>query len=493
MPPANPKAAAPVLSKGAEVDLLIDKLAFGGKALGRVDGCVVFVGHAVPGQRVRVRITRKKSRFAEARVVQLLTQSPAYAPPFCPHFGVCGGCQWQDLAYEEQLHWKRLHVQECLQHLAGLTPGDILPPVASPHQQYYRNKMEFAFAPRPWLPAGDPAAANRALSGGCALGLHVGVSPDQVFNLEHCFLQSTQSTAIVQEVRRWCGQSGRSAYNTHTHRGFWRFLVLREGKRTDQTLVHLITTDQGDPAAVEALAAHLVARFPAITTVLHSRSRTKAQVASGEDSRTVWGPGYIEEHLGDLRLRITANSFFQTNTAAAEGLYDAIGRLGEFTGEETVWDLYGGAGSIALTLAGKVRRVVGFELVAAAVNDAYINSRLNGLENCQFLAGDLKERIREALRAGPRNQPRPDVVITDPPRAGLHPQVVQTLREIAPRRIMYVSCNPATLARDLGLLQDRYDILTVQPFDLFPHTAHIECVARLDRRQAGAAMRGGGG
>ena len=213
---------------------------------------------------------------------------------------------------------------------------------------------------------------------------------------------------------------------------------------------------------------------------MHSRRQTKAQVAIGESSRTLWGPGYIEEQLGDLCLRISANSFLQTNTAAAEGLYNAISRLGEFTGDETVWDLYCGAGSIALHLASQVRRVVGFELVPAAVNDAYTNSRLNGLENCRFLAGDLKERLRETLRAG--GQPGPDVVITDPPRAGMHPQVVQALREIAPRRIIYVSCNPATLARDLALLQDRYDILTIQPFDLFPHTAHIECVARLDRR-----------
>ena len=483
MSPANPTAASPSLSKGAEVDLCIEKLAFGGKALGRVDGFVVFVDHAVPGQRVRVRITRKKSRFAEAEVVQLLTQSPAYAPPFCPHFGLCGGCQWQDVAYEEQLHWKKIQVQECLQHLAGLTPGDILPPVASPDQRYYRNKMEFTFAPRPWLQSFDPGARNRADGGAVALGLHVGAAFDRIFNLEHCFLQSPQSTAMVQEVRRWCGHSGLAAYNTHTHRGFWRFLVVREGKRTAQTLVHLITTDQGDPAAVEALAAHLVARFPAITSLVHSRRQTKAQVAIGESSRTLWGPGYIEEQLGDLRLRISANSFLQTNTAAAEGLYNAISRLGEFSGDETVWDLYCGAGSIALHLASQVRRVVGFELVPAAVNDAYTNSRLNGLENCQFLAGDLKERLRETLRAGGHPQPRPDVVITDPPRTGMHPQVVQALREIAPRRIIYVSCNPATLARDLALLQDHYDILPIQPFDLFPHTAHIECVARLDRRQ----------
>ena len=487
MPRVNDKLTLPSLSAGAEVDLSIEKLAFGGKALGRVDGFVVFVDHAVPGQKVRVRITRKKSRYAEAAVVQLLAQSPAYVPPFCPHFGVCGGCQWQDLAYEEQLHWKRVHVQECLQHLAGLTPGDILPAVASPHQRYYRNKMEFAFAPRVWLPSEGLVPGNRADRGGCALGLHVGDSGDRIFNLEHCFLQSPQSTAIVPEVRRWCGQSGLAAYNPRTHRGFWRFLVLREAKRTAQMLAHLITTDQGDPAAVEALGVHLKACFPVITTLVHSCSRTKAQVAIGESSRILWGPGYIEEQLGDRRLRISANSFLQTNTAAAEGLYNAISRLGEFTGEEVVWDLYCGAGSIALHLASQVRRVVGFELDPAAVDDAYSNSRLNGLGNCQFLAGDLKERIREALRAGDRNQPRPDVVITDPPRAGMHPQVIQALRDLSPRRIIAVSCNPATLARDLALLQDRYEILTIQPFDLFPQTAHIECVARLDRRHPAQA------
>ncbi|HEY9073439.1 MAG TPA: 23S rRNA (uracil(1939)-C(5))-methyltransferase RlmD, partial [Desulfobaccales bacterium] len=265
-------------------------------------------------------------------------------------------------------------------------------------------------------------------------------------------------------------------------RGFWRFLVLREGKHTDQTMVQIITANQSDPAAVEALADHLKAHFPGITTVVHSRRRKKAQIASGEVSRTLWGPGYIEEQLGDLRLRVSAHSFLQTNTMAAEGLYSAISRLGEFTGQETVWDLYCGAGSIGLSLASQVRQVVGFELVTEAVTDAFINRRLNGLSNCQFLAGDLKERIQETLRTGA--QPLPEVVITDPPRAGLHPQVVKALQELAPLRITYVSCNPATLARDLALLQDQYEVLTIQPFDLFPHTANIECVVRLERRKA---------
>ena len=466
MPRNCENPATPQLAKGMEVDLAIDKLAFGGQALGRVGGCVVFVEHALPGQRLRVRITRKKANFAEAQVVQLLAQSPAYAPPFCRHFGVCGGCHWQDLAYGEQLHWKREQVQESLRHLGGLTPEQVLPTAASPHTRYYRNKMEFTFGPGP---------------GGCSLGLHLQGSRDRIFDLQECFLQSPQTGAFVKKVRSLCRQSGLPAYNPKTRRGFWRFLVLRESKSTAQMLAHLITTDQGDPAAVAALAAALTSTFPAITTLVHSLSRTRAQVASGADSRTLLGPGYIEEELGGLRLRISAHSFLQTNTAAAAGLYDAVRRFGGFRGSETVWDLYCGAGSIALYLARQVRRVVGFELVPEAVNDAYSNSRLNGVDNCSFLAGDLKERLKEALGSG--SLPRPEVVITDPPRSGMHHQVVHALKELAPGRIIYVSCNPATLARDLALLGDHYEIATVQPFDLFPHTAHIECVARLERKR----------
>ncbi len=484
MTAAFDQGQGPRLVKGAEVDLAIEKLAFGGKALGRVAGIVVFLEHALPGQRVRAQITRVKPRFAEARVTGLLAQSAAYVTPICPHFGVCGGCPWQDLAYEEQLHWKLVHVQECLHRLGGLTPGEILPPVASPERRYYRNKMEFTFAPGAWRGAADQDPRG----GPCVLGLHVAGSFDRIFNLEHCYLQSPQAPAIVQEVRRWCGQSGAPAYNPRTHRGFWRFLVLRQGKRTGQTLLHLITAGQGDEAVVERLAAHLHERFPQITSLVHSRSRIKPQLARGEASRTLWGPGYIEEQLSGLRLRLSPQSFLQTNTAAAEGLYAAVARLAEFQGGETVWDLYCGAGSIALSIASQVRRVVGFELAPEAVDDAYRNSRLNGLDNCQFLAGDLKATLRAACGRGPQAQTPPEVVITDPPRDGMPPEVVQALRELSPRRIIYVSCNPATLARDLALLRQDYDLAVIEPFDLFPHTAHIECVARLDRRR----LPGGG-
>jgi 23S rRNA (uracil1939-C5)-methyltransferase len=476
------QTSVPLVIKGTEVDLFIEKLAFGGKALGRVVGLVVFVDHGLPGQKVRVRITRKKSQFAEARVVELLEQSPAYVAPRCRHFGLCGGCQWQDLAYEEQLRWKQLQVQESLRQVAGLRPEDIKPTAASPEPFYYRNKMEFTFAPRPWVAAAEMIDGLPPAGLGATLGLHVPGSFNRVFDLTECHLQSPQTGSIVAAGREWVRESGLPAYDTRGHTGFWRFLVLREGKRTGQLLLHLITTDQGDLKLVEELGVHLREGFPEITTMVHSVNAKKAQVAQGGASRSLWGPGCIEEQVQGWRFRISAESFFQTNTGAAEALYGAIIRLAELSGRETVWDLYCGAGSIALSLADRVRRVVGFELVEAAIQDAYSNSRLNGVDNCQFLAGDLKDCIREAMQSG--HHPRPEVVITDPPRAGMHPQVIQALLELYPQRIIAVSCNPATLSRDLALLQSDYDIVTVEPYDLFPHTAHIECVVRLERRKA---------
>ncbi len=474
----NPNTLAP-LQEGDELELAIDKLAFGGKALGRAGGLVVFVEHALPGQTVRVRITRKKTQFAEARVVETLTQSPLYRPPFCPHFGLCGGCNWQDLPYEEQLRWKQLHVEESLQRRGGLEPGGVLPVVPSPEERYYRNKMEFAFAPRA-ARVGAEGVPGPEAAPGCALGLHVWGSAEEIFNLEHCYLETPETPAMVREVRTWCVASGIPAYNPKTRRGFWRALVLRQRKHTGQTLAHLITSDKGGAGAVAALARHIRERFPNLTTLVHSLSRRKVPAGKGETSRTVWGPGYILEQVGPLRLRISAHSFLQPNTMAAAGLCQAIGRFGEFSGGEVVWDLYCGAGSIGLFLAPRVQRVVGFELEAAAVADARTNSRQNSVSNCDFVAGDLKERLREVMQK--RAEPRPEVVIADPPRSGLHPEVVTALLALAPRRIIYVSCNPATLARDLALLNERYEAAVVQPFDFFPHTPHIEVVVRLERR-----------
>ncbi len=482
-----PKPSAPpdFLVPGSRLELIIEKLAYGGQALGRVAGMVVFVPQALPGQRVRVEVVRRHSRFAEARVLTVLEQSPHYRPPFCRHFGLCGGCHWQDLAYEEQLRWKARQLEECLTHLGGLSPAAFLPPVASPARQYYRNKMEFAFGPRPWPGSGEPADS------GLALGLHPGGAPEGIFNLSECFLLFPAAPTIVAAVRDWCRQSGLPAYDPRTRRGFWRSLVLREGKRTGQILVQLATAAGGRDEVVASLATHLQARFPAITSLVHTVEKAKTPGARPTALRILWGPGYLEERLAGLHLRISPKSFLQPNTEAAECLYAALVHMGDFRGRETVWDLYCGAGGIALSVAPHVGRVVGFEMVPGAVADALHNARQNQAPNCRFFAGDLKELLRQTTRSIPGRLPRPDVLISDPPRSGMHPQVIAAIKALAPGRLLLVSCNPATLARDLACLQDAYEVQAVQAFDFFPHTAHFECLARLERRgsQAGGQSR----
>ncbi|MGV8074329.1 MAG: 23S rRNA (uracil(1939)-C(5))-methyltransferase RlmD [Syntrophobacteraceae bacterium] len=472
------------IRKGLEIDLSVEKLAFGGKAIAHHDGMVVFIEHAVPGQQVRVLITRKKHRFAEGHVVEVLSQSPRYTTPFCEHFGVCGGCSWQNIRYEDQLSWKRLHVLEAIEHLAGVNDAVVMPAVASPNGQWYRNKMEFTFSGRRWLSPEEIACKETHYERSFALGLHARGAFDKVFDVQNCYLESPRAVEILKETREWTRKSGLSAYSTRDHQGFWRFLVIREGKRTGQTLVHIITTAGAEgegESVVRSLAEHLQARFGEITSLVHSVNNGKAQVATGGVSRNLIGRGFIEEQLGSMRFRISAQSFFQTNPCGAETLYETICQLGEFTGKETVWDLYCGAGSISLFIASMVHRVLGFEVVQEAIDDAYVNCRLNGVDNCQFLAGDLKDVIKRTAES-PVYGGTPDVVIADPPRAGMHPEVIKSILANAPRRIIAVSCNPATLARDLVSLLEQYEIRAVVPFDMFPHTPHIECVVRLDRK-----------
>ncbi|MFZ2445196.1 MAG: 23S rRNA (uracil(1939)-C(5))-methyltransferase RlmD [Syntrophobacteraceae bacterium] len=467
------------ITKGMETDLFVEKLAFGGKGVARPDGFIVFLDRAVPGQTVRARIVKKKKNYAEARVVGVVSQSPHYVPPPCPHFGTCGGCHWQDISRDVQLEWKRNHVIECLGHIGGVSEARVEPIIASPEQFYYRNKMEFTFSARRWLLPEELEGGDLGREDLFALGLHVRGFFDKVFNIDDCLLESPVAVAVMKEVRDRAKESGLPAYSIRGHEGFWRFLVVREAKRTGQMLVHLITS--GHPRAeqaVDSLWSGLAAKFPEITTFIHSLSANKSQVATGDSSRVIFGPGYIEEKLGDLRFRISAHSFFQTNSLGTEKLYDTVREFGDFDGSENVWDLYCGTGSIGIYIASRVKSVTGIELVPDAIGDAFENCRINGIRNCSFLAGDLKDVIKTAAEAG-----RPDVVIADPPRAGMHPKVIKTLLEVRPKRIIAVSCNPASLARDAAFFLDTYEIKGIQPFDLFPHTPHLECVMRLDRKE----------
>lgn len=469
------------IRKGAELELEITRLAFGGSAVAHLEGFVVLLEQGVPGQKVRARVTRKKSHYAEGHVLEVLSRAPGELEPFCPHFGVCGGCRWQNLAYNAQLTWKHRHVVECLERLGGFSSPRVEAALASPDTLWYRNKMEFTFSSRRWLSPAE-IASGQVLDRSVALGLHARGHFDRVFDVEACSLESEAAVAIVKESREWARRSGLRPYNTRDHQGFWRFLVVREGKATGQRMVHVLTAGHRDATAlVDGLAERLREHVGEITTIVHSVSHKKAQVAVGDVSRTVWGPGFIEEALEGLRFRISAHSFFQTNTFGALRLYDVVRRLADLKGQETVWDLYCGTGSITLFIASRAHRVIGFELVQEAIDDAFVNCTLNGIDNCSFRAGDLKDLIREAARNS-RIHGTPDVVITDPPRAGMHPHVIQALLDVLPSRIIAVSCNPATLARDLALLSERYAVEAVQPVDLFPHTPHIECVVKLVRK-----------
>lgn len=470
------------LKKGNEIELVVENLSFGGKGLARVNGFVVFIDRTIPGQRVLVRITRKKPSYAEARVLEVLEDSPLAITPRCGHFGTCGGCLWQNLPYQEQLKVKRNLVWECLAHIGGLSHDVVLPTLPSPKIFYYRNKMEFSFAPRRWLLPEEIDLPQLEKPRNFALGLHVKGFYNRVLDIEECHLQSPLSVAILKQVRHFALTSDLPPYNTIDHTGFWRFLVVRDSKYSGQILVELITApDRSGPTEIERLSSELLAEIPEITTLVHGISSKKAQIATADTRRIIIGPGYIEEKLGDFQFRISSGAFFQTNSQASKILLDQVLAGCALTGSEVVWDLYCGTGTMAMGVAKGANNVIGFELIEEALADARTNARLNGLDNCEFVLGDLKGLLVDPSSLIDRYG-SPDVVVTDPPRAGMHPSVVKQLAAMAPPKIVSVSCNPATLARDLKMLMEKYRLIRVQPVDMFPHTPHIEAVAVLEKR-----------
>lgn len=470
------------LKKGTEIELVVENLSYGGKGLARVNGLVVFVDRTIPGQRVLVRITRKKSSYAEARVLAVIEDSPQAIAPRCIHFGTCGGCLWQNLPYDEQLTVKREMVWECLAHIGGLPHDVVLPTLPSPQIYYYRNKMEFSFAPRRWLSHEEIDRNQLEKPRNFALGLHVRRFYDRVLDIEECHLQSPLSVAILKRVRQFALASGLPPYSTLDHKGFWRFLVVRDSKHSGQVLVELITAPNRSAASsIEQLASMLLAEIPEITTLVHGVSAKKAQIASADTQKIIQGPGYIEEKLGDFTFRISSGAFFQTNSQAGKVLLDQVLAGCALNGPEVVWDLYCGTGTMAIGVASGARKVIGFELNEQAVADARINASLNGIDNCEFVLGDLRSLLHSPSSLIHQHG-APDVVVTDPPRAGMHPSVVTQLAALAPPKIVSVSCNPATLARDLKLLMEKYRLLHVQPVDMFPHTPHIETVAVLEKK-----------
>lgn len=459
------------VKKGLETEVTVDKLAFGGRGVARIDKLAVFVEGAAPQERARIRITRKRKNYAEARMLEVISPSPERISAPCPYSGVCGGCKWQFLAYGSQLQQKRQHVADALARIGNLKDVPVHPTIASPTIFGYRNKMEFTCSDRRWLMPEELASKAGAVEFG--LGLHVPGTFFKVLDLDACLLQPDDGNRLMDMVRQFIKQSSAPVYNLRSHEGFWRFLVLRHSRADNQWMVNIVTSTDGR-GILAPLAEQLVASGLPVTTVVNAVTARKAGVATGEQIYFLTGNGTIEDRIGPYRYEISPNSFFQTNTAAAQKLYDTVKRFARLTGTERVLDLYSGTGTIPIWLSSQAREIVGLEIVESAVLDAHRNCERNGIGNCRFEVGDIRERL-------PAQKNSPDVMIIDPPRAGMHPDVVDQVMALAPARIVYVSCNPTTLARDLALLQTRYRVAEAQPVDMFPHTYHVEVVARLER------------
>lgn len=460
------------IKKGEFIELEVTGMAFGGKGLAKVDGLAVFVEKAVPLDRVMARIVKKKKSFAEAVAVELIESSPYRTTPPCEYSGFCGGCKWQFLQYDRQLHYKRQHVEESLAHIGLIKDVPVHPVIPSEKIFGYRNKMEFSCSDRKWLLPSDFAAGEQSV--GFAIGLHVPGTFDKVLDIRACLLQPEEGNMILEDAKAFMKNSGAPPYGIKSHEGFWRFLMLRSSAAYGNWMVNIITSAE-NRKTVEPLAALLKEKYPGVVSVVNNITSSKAAVATGEYEIVLAGSPYIKDRLGKFEFEISANSFFQTNTRSAEILYDKVKEFAGLSGSETVIDLYSGTGTIPVFLSADAGSVTGLEIVESAVLDAKKNCHANGVSNCTFILGDIRESLSEISK-------KPDVIIIDPPRAGMHKDVVKQVADMAPEKIVYVSCNPATLARDLFLLKESYEVIEVQPIDMFPHTWHIESVARLGKK-----------
>jgi len=473
--------ASTLPKKGEELILTIESLAYGGQGVARSDGFVIFVDKGVsPGQKVLARITKRRKGFAEARVMETLAPSPHAVVPECKYFGICGGCATQNLAYEEQLAQKEAQVSDLFTRMGGFGDVAVRPIIACDQQYHYRNKMEFTFSTHPWMenPEDIPQAPDRAL------GLHAPGRFDKVVDIDDCALQHPVANGILALVKSKTAELKLAPYDIRTHKGFLRHLVIRVASATDQLEVMVnIVTSREDPRRLKPVVDAVVAAFPEVVSVVNNINRGKAVVAFGEWEVLLHGKPTITEQLGGLSFEISANSFFQTNTYQAAALYEETRQACGLTGEEMVYDLYCGTGSIGLTLAGGAKEVAGFESVSSAIDDAARNAMLNEIFNARFFHADLSAKFFTHHGKRLKNQaPPPDVVVTDPPRAGMHPKLVQEILDMDPRRIVYVSCNPATQVRDAKLLAaGGYHIRGLQPVDMFPHTPHLENICILEK------------
>jgi 23S rRNA (uracil1939-C5)-methyltransferase len=462
-----------MLEKDQILQLKVDDFANEGKSIARYNDFVIFVDNAVPGDIAEIKIYKVKKNFAFAKSINIISPSVKRVTSRCKYFGVCGGCKWQNLNYRYQLEYKRKSIIDSFERIGNILGPVVNDAIPSDSEYYFRNKMEFSFSNKRWLLESEKN--NLHSDANFALGLHVPERFDKVLDIDECFLQSETSTKILNFTRSFAVKNNLDSFSTKSHTGYLRNLVIREGKNTNQIMINLVTFDDR-PMVMEKYRFELLELFPQVTTIINNITKRKSQVAIGEYENILYGSGYIKEKIGEFIFQISANSFFQTNTMGTEKLYSVVKKYAGESNNKIIWDLYCGAGTISIFLSDLTEKVYGFEVIDSAVKDAEINIKLNRIKNCVFILGDLKESIKDKTLL------LPDLVILDPPRNGVHEKVIIELLELYPEKIIYVSCNPQTQARDLNLLTNKYIIKAIQPVDMFPHTMHIENVVSLERK-----------
>ncbi|HEX3386758.1 MAG TPA: 23S rRNA (uracil(1939)-C(5))-methyltransferase RlmD [Mucilaginibacter sp.] len=461
-------------------DVEIIDIAEEGKGVGKTDNLVLFVDKAVPGDIADIQVYRKKKNFGEGKIAQLKKASVYRTQAFCEHFGTCGGCKWQHMTYEAQLKFKQKTVESALSHLAKIDVSGISPILPSANDRYYRNKLEFTFSNKRWLNDGENRTDETPDMD--ALGFHIPGRFDKILDIHHCYLQADPSNEIRDKIRAYAKEQGISFYDLKNHAGALRNLIIRTSSTGE--LMVIVVFAYPSKAEIKGLMGFVADSFPEITSLLYVANQKKNDTIFDQEVIAWRGPEYIYEGMIDgngktIRFRIGPKSFYQTNSQQALKLYGIARDFADFKGDELVYDLYTGAGTIANFIAGQVKEVVGVEYVPTAIEDAKINSDINNITNTKFYAGDMKDVLNADFVA---EHGKPDVIITDPPRAGMHPDVVARLMEIEAEKIVYVSCNPATQARDLLVLKEKYDVAKIQPVDMFPHTQHVENVILLEKK-----------
>ena len=448
-----------------------------GNAVARVDNLVVFVPMLIPGDVVDLKVIRKRKKYLEGKVIRYHSHSPHRIEPRCRHFGICGGCKWQHLPYDLQLMYKEKQVKDSLTRIGKVDVSEIKPIIRSSEVFLYRNKLEFTFSDKRWLTK-DEIESENLYERENALGFHIPGLFDKVLDITECHLQPEPSGSIRNAVREYALNNGLEFFDLRDHKGLLRNLLVRNTLDGDVMVIVVFFYDDLEKRV--ALLDFIAATFPAVTSLFYVINSKKNDSLSDQVPVHYYGNDHLVEKMEDLKFRIGPKSFYQTNTKQALNLYSVAREFAGLTGQETVYDLYTGTGTIACFIASKARRVIGVEYIEDAVSDARINAGMNNIDNTSFFAGDMRDVLTESFFEANGHA---DVIITDPPRAGMHEDVVKAILSAAPEKIVYVSCNPATQARDLYLLSEKYKVTAVQPVDMFPHTHHVENVALLERRE----------